>query len=1717
MTDLSNNIGDLPPEQEALRARCFHPTGTFTEFTKEEVEQSVSERFEKIVRLYPKRLAVKCGDRSLTYESLNRTANRIARTILALRGQGSEPIGLLFEHGIDIIAAILGVLKAGKFYVVLSPSFPPERNHYMLTDSQAPLIVTNRGNFDLASKLTSDTHTVLNIEQIDDILASDNISPYALPDDLAAIRYTSGSTGEPKGIAESHRKILHQARLTTNDELHICAEDRVTLLHSVGFGSAYPHLYGSLLNGACLLPFDIKSEGIHRLARWIKDEQVTIFKSPPPVFRQLAEALPGEAKLPGLRLIHLSGAPITQLDFDLYKNKFPSGPLLEISMGATEVRGICFALLDQSFSFPQEGSPIGYPRRGRQILLLDERSCEVEPSQVGEIAVKGRNLTLGYWRNPELTETKLVKDSSAGDEQIYLTGDVGRRMADGMIIHLGRKDLMVKIRGYRVDFAEIERALLMHRQIREAAVLAWDHEPGEKKLVAYIASSRQPAPTVNELYEFLRDKIPDYMLPATFLFMDSLPVTNGKLDRTALPAPDNSRPALAAPLVLPRNSIEDQLAKIWAEVLGIDELGIHDNFFELGGHSLAATRVVSRVIAAFQLELSVKALFDAPTVADMAVVITQNQTKQAGQENIDKREGVPGSIEQKIPRRTTRDSAPLSFAQQRLWFLKQLTPESPSYNLCSAFLLNGRLDVAALEQSFNEIIRRHEILRTVFKTVNGQPIQVILPSMTMKLPMIDLREIDADVDKQSEIRRLSVAEAQRPFDFTRGPLLRVTLLRLADDQYVLLRAIHHIIFDGWSVGVLNSELSLLYEGFTNRLPARLPEPSVQYADFAIWQRRWLQGEVLEAQLAYWKKQLEQVPTLRLPTDRPRPAVQTAHGARQHFELSETLCENLKVLSKRRGATRFMVLLTAFQTLLHRYTGQNDIAIGSPVAGRNRRELENLFGFFLNTLVLRADLSDNPTFVELLARARTMCLDASLHQDIPFEKLVEELNPARDLSRHPLIQVTFAFQNTPQFPLVLSGLDVGDFKIETGIAIFDLHLFMVEAEGRLLGYFVYNTDLFDEGTITRLIGHFQILLEGIVADPEQPISHLPILSQDEQNQLLDEWNNTRKDYPKNQCIHHLFENQVESTPDAIAVVFEDQQLSYRELNTRANQLARHLMRLGVGAEVPVGICLERSLELVVGLLGILKAGGAYVSLDPAYPREWLSFMLEDAGISALVTQRGLASEIPHDGITIVCLDADGERIAKESGANIGPQVAAGNLAYVIYTSGSTGTPKGVQIPHGAVTNFLTSMREKPGLSDQDILLAVTTLSFDIAALEIYLPLVVGARVVIASREVASDGVRLSECIARSRATVMQATPATWRLLVEAGWQGGDRLNILCGGEILPRELASELLARSSSLWNLYGPTETTIWSTLCKVHLPDVPVPIGRPIANTEIFLLDQYLNPVPICVPGELYIGGDGLARGYRNQPKLTAERFVPNPFSEEPGARLYRTGDLARYRADGNIEFLGRIDEQVKIRGYRIELGEIESVLGRHPAVREVAVLAREDGTGEKRLVAYVVRRQELAATTSELRSFLKGKLPNYMIPSIFVALDSLPLSANGKVDRKDLPIPDRSRPELQESFVAPRTPVEERLVEIWKEVLKIETVGVHDNFFDLGGHSLLSMQIVSRITASFQLALSLRRIFDTPTVAGIAEFIEKLRSSTDAPTQAPNEITSEYESGEL
>ena len=1049
------------------------------------------------------------------------------------------------------------------------------------------------------------------------------------------------------------------------------------------------------------------------------------------------------------------------------------------------------------------------------------------------------------------------------------------------------------------------------------------------------------------------------------------------------------------------------------------------------------------------------------------------------------------SGKRQIPLREDRQSAPLSFAQQRLWFLDQLEPNSPVYNLKKTVKLTGTIQVDALQKALDGIVRRHETLRTTFSSTDGIPLQIIGEPGHVDLTVIDLTSSSED-DREIRLTNVLRNEAQRPFNLSKDPLLRATLVHLNDQEHVLLLVIHHIASDDWSNGILLHELGTSYRSFITGIPLSLVSLPIQYADFAVWQRQWLQGETLDAQLSYWKKKLAGAPpSIELPTDRPRPPIQTSHGRTQRGILPTHLYEAIKILGQRESTTLFMTLLAAFNVLLFRYTHQKDILIGTPIAGRTRIETEPLIGFFVNTLVLRTDLSGNPTFRELLQRVREVALDAYAHQDLPFEKLVEELQPERSLSQSALFQVMFALQNAPRPPWELPGLTIAQLEVESNTARFDLTLTVIEKAKELHMRFGYNTDLFDDTTITRMQNHFQTLLEGIVADPDQRVSELPILTQAERNQLLIEWNETTAEYPHDRCVHQLFEAQVKLSPDEVAIIFRGEKLTFRELNRRSNQLAHHLRSLGVGPEVLVGICMDRSIDMMVGLLGILKAGGAYVPLDPAFPRERLMSMLEDSQPAVVLTHANLANSLGSVRARILHVDSDWEEIAKHRDDNPHSTMTQDNLAYVIYTSGSTGRPKGVEILHRSVVNFLTSIGEQPGLTPQDVLLAVTSLSFDIAVLELFLPIVQGARVIIASREEASSGEELLILLQQYQVTAMQATPATWRLLLAAGWQDGSQMKILCGGEKLRQELAEKLLASNNTLWNLYGPTETTIWSTFHQVKSTHRPISIGRPIANTKIYILDRDMNPVPIGVPGDLYIGGVGLARGYRNSPQLTADRFISNPFGEKAESRIYKTGDLARYQMDGNIQYLARTDHQVKIRGFRVELGEIESVLGQHQAISENVIIEREDTPGDNRLVAYLVCRKRASPSISELRNFLLKKLPEYMVPSSFTFLDALPLTPNGKVDRAALPAPEGVRPDLDKEFVVPRTSSEEVVAGIWKEILKLDEVSIHDNFFELGGHSLMATRVISRIRDSFNVELSLRSFFEEPTIAELVQMI--------------------------
>ena len=1054
---------------------------------------------------------------------------------------------------------------------------------------------------------------------------------------------------------------------------------------------------------------------------------------------------------------------------------------------------------------------------------------------------------------------------------------------------------------------------------------------------------------------------------------------------------------------------------------------------------------------------------------------------------------IDSTAEPRITRRSQHEpTIPLSFAQERLWFLNQLEGSTANYNLPGAIRIRGDLDVKALQQSLSEIVNRHEVLRTRFQTVNGSPIQVIEPEIAININLLDLREKEAS-EQQTALKQQIQQEANSAFELEKAPLIRCRLLQLETQEYVLLVTMHHIVSDGWSIGLFIQELSVLYQAFSQGKPSPLPELSIQYADYAVWQRQRLSGEVLETQLSYWKQQLAGVPgLLQLPSDRPRLSRQTYRGKTQNFSLSADLTQSLQALSRESGTTLFMTLLAAFATLLYRYSGQADIAIGSPIANRHHGDIESLIGCFVNTLVLRTRCEGNPSFKSLLTQVKETTLKAYEYQDVPFGQIVEALRPQRSLSHSPLFQVMFILQNASLAEVELSGLRLNELEQESTTARFDLTLSISETDEGVVGAWEYNTDLFDSSTIARMLGHFQSLLSAIVENPQLKVDEIPLLDEAERHRLLVEWNNTATKYPKDKSIHQLFEEQVDKTPDKVAIVIEKQQLTYKQLNKKANQLAHYLQSLGVSSEILVGICMERSAEMLIALLGILKAGAAYVPIDPTYPKDRISWMLSDSKLFILLTQGELIAKLPTHNAQVVDLNQDLATFTAANQNNLDCEMAATDLAYVIYTSGSTGKPKGVQINRGAVVNFLHTMQSSLQIDSTDVMLAVTTISFDISVLEIFLPLITGAQLVLASREVASDGKQLAQYLTTSGATLMQGTPATWQLLLAAQWQGNAHLKILCGGEALRADLAQALLDKGSSLWNLYGPTETTIWSAIQPVKAPQLnqaTVPIGKPIGNTQIYLLDLNQQPVPIGIPGEIHIGGAGLARGYLNRPDLTEAKFIPDPFGDINNDRLYKTGDLARYLADGSIEYLGRLDHQVKIRGFRIELGEIESILNTHPKIQQAVVIAREDIPGNKRLVAYLVSKDHSLSTT-QLSEFLKQKLPEYMVSYAFVVLEALPLTPNGKVDRKALPAPDGVINRTQK-YVPPQTDTEKHIAAVLQEALQLEKVGIYDNFFELGANSLILVKIHSKLQETLSVEISLVDMFTYPNIKVLSQYI--------------------------
>jgi amino acid adenylation domain-containing protein len=1640
-------------------------------------EQCIHQLLEEQAARTPEGTALVFEDTSLSYAELNAQANRLAHHLMALGVGPDSRVAVALPRGIDLVVTLLATLKAGGAYVPLDPDYPAERLAYMLSDSAPRVLVTDaRGRAALG-----DVPPSLAVLALDAATRPWESLPAVNPDlharsltsaHLAYVIYTSGSTGLPKGVMVEHAQVVRLFE-ATRAWFDFGAQDVWTLFHSYAFDFSVWELWGALLHGGRLVVVPhLTARSPREFYELLCDQHVTVLNQTPSAFRQLVAAQADSDRMHHLRCVIFGGEALAPSTLSPWYARNGESTRLVNMYGITETTvHVTYRPLTPEDT-QCSGSPIGVRIPDLRVMLLDAHGQPVPIGVPGELCVGGAGVARGYLGRPDLTAERFVPDPfGKPGSRMYKSGDLGRRRPDDSIEYLGRNDHQVKVRGFRIELGEIEAALRSHPEVRDAVVLAREDAPGEQRLVAYVVG--EVAPEV--LRQHLGSQLPEYMVPAAYVALQALPLTaNGKLDRRALPAPEADAYSQRA-YEAAQGELEATLAAIWRALLGLERIGRHDDFFALGGHSLLAVQLTSRIRTALGLDVPLAELFAQPTLAGFAQRVAASTAS-----------ALPAIVPA-----SRQEALPLSFAQQRLWFLAQLDERAAAaYAIPGGVRMKGPLDVAALHAALNRIVERHEPLRTYFGSVDGAPVQLIAsPDVGLALTQVDL---SGHSDAEAELERLAGEEARAPFDLTRGPLVRGRLIRLADDDHALLVTMHHIVSDGWSMGVLINEFSALYAAYAQGRSDPLPALPIQYADYAVWQRRWITGEVLQRQLGFWRAHLSGAPALLdLPTDRPRPAVQDYAGASLDFELDAQLTANLKALSQRHGTTLFMTLLASWAALLARLSGQSHVVIGTPVANRHRAEIEPLIGFFVNTQALRVDLSGSPSVTELLAQVRSTALAAQAHQDIPFEQLVEALSPSRSMAHSPIFQVLFAWQNAPEGSLDLPGLQLEPVGTPSTTVRFDLELSLHAAGERIAGSVGYACALFERSSVELHLGHWQTLLRGLVADDSARVARLPLLTPHEHQRLLHAFNNTVAPYPHEHSIHQLFEEQATRTPEATALVFEGTSFTYRDLNAQANRLAHHLMALGVRAGDCVALALPRSHELVAAELAVLKCGAAYVPLDLEHPSERLHFMLSDCAARVLVCH----SHCSLLGPTRLELD-----LLADPGVDTNPQrpVHPQASAYVMYTSGSTGTPKGVVVPHRAVVHFACNGGHAD-IRASDRVAFLANPAFDASTFDVWAALLHGAALVVIDTETLLQPHALAQRLGEVGVSVLHLTAgllptygpvlapalASLRCLLT----GGDRVDVAAVAHILEHSAPQRLL-------HCYGPTETTTFALTHAVSLTDAhggSLPLGRPIDRVRVYVLDPHGAPVPVGVAGEIHIGGDGVAQGYLRRPDLTAERFVPNPFGE-PGSRMYKTGDLGRWRADGTIEFLGRNDHQVKIRGFRIELGEIEAALKTYPQVREAIVLARQDRAGDQYLVAYVTSRDTVERAA--LRAHLTLRLPDYMVPVHFVLLDGLPLTPNGKLDRAALPAPEGVAGGSE--YMAPRTAMEERLARIWAEVLGLERVGVQDDFFALGGHSLRTMEVLSRIRSICHVDLPLRALFEATTVEQLARYVEAAQPAT-------------------
>ena len=1646
-------------------------------------ESCVHGLFEQQVARTPHAVALSFDGQDVAYEALNTRSNQLAKYLRDLGVGPDERIAICMDRGVDLVVGLLAVLKAGGAYVPLDPTYPSARLTFMLEDSQPRLVLTQTSLLDRLGR-TGTSLPLVDITLPDRVwadAAGDNLLPDSvglLSSHLAYVIYTSGSTGKPKGVMLSHSGVCNYLRWAMR--AYAPAKGSV-MSSSIAFDATVTSLLTPLLCGGTVR---ILAEGqeMEGLLEVLQDPHgCGLVKITPAHLDVLGKQLQAAGGKTRVEVFVVGGEALPASTVRLWREVQP-GVRIVNEYGPTETVVGCCVHDVPDMAGEDVTVPIGRPIANMRMYILDDFGQPVPPGVVGELYIGGAGVARGYLNRVVLTAERFRDDpfDRQPGARMYRTGDLARWLPDGNIDYLGRNDSQVKVRGFRIETGEIEVALASHPAVEQAAVITREDRPGDVRLVAYVVAAADSDIDAVALAGHLRTILPEYMVPQHVVAIDAIPLSsNGKVDRKRLPLPEIVEPTLARSE--PRNDLEKAIAAAMGQVLGLPEIGIHDDFFALGGHSLLAAQLTTRLNRDLGARLSLRSVFDGPTVARLAAIVAA--------------EGNDAPPQRPILRRADQSFAPLSLMQQRLWVMEQMEPGRVIYNAPSAHRLHGAFDEPAFQRAFAEMVRRQAALRTVIVADGDTVVQQVLARVDAPIAVEDLSLLPDD-ERHAELMRRMETMTATPFDLEGGLLFRARLFRLGAQDHVLYFMTHHIIWDGWSFDLMYTEMSALYEAYSQGRASPLPELQVSYGDFSQWHLDWLEGDELAAQLGYWKQHLQgDLEPLQLPLDRPRPAEASGVGGTEWIHVGSALTDAVRHVGARVDATLFMTLLAAYYVLLHRLSGQRDLVVGLPVRNRNHQALEPVMGLFVNVLPLRLEIDPEQSFIGVVQQVRQAVLEAFAYPDVPFEHLVRELDVARDPSRSPVYQALFSFQDARQRMTRWGGLRHEHLLLFQKAAANDIGLWFLEHGEGLSGGLTYNADVLEATSATLINRRYQALLHAVCRDACTPVGDIGILDSDECRQLA-ACNATTGERPAEQTLHALLDAQAAATPLRTAVRFQGVDTSYAVLHARSADIAAGLRRRGVGEGALVGICLERSVDMVAAMIAVLKSGAAYVPLDPAYPAERLRFMAEDAGLALVISQQSLVDALAWPRAQQILLDVD---IEPHGGAVVSatPDGAAGgeSLAYVIYTSGSTGKPKGVKVSHRAVLNFLHSMREQPGLDPDDRLLAVTTTSFDIAVLELFLPLAIGAQVILASRETAVDGFALGRQLDAERATVMQATPSTWRMLLEAGWTPPAGFRVLCGGEPLPPDLAVQLVAASDHVWNLYGPTETTVWSTCWRVTGSDRGIPIGRPIANTTVHVLDARMRPCALGVAGEICIGGAGVASGYLNRPELTAERFVDDPFDGDPDAsgerstfpaKLYRTGDRGRWRTDGLLEHLGRLDFQIKLRGHRIELEEIGNNLLAHPAVARAAVIAREDRPGDVRLVAYVVAESGADIASRDLLSHLRGSLPEYMIPQHVVVLAAIPLLPNGKVDRHALPAPAATAAApapLQDPAADPRVGY---LQAVWSGMLNTP-VGPDDNFFELGGHSMLAVQMANRVARETGVRLKLMRLA-TQTLGQIA-----------------------------